>query len=46
MSKHVYQLRLWFLFSWDRIVGEQFVLKDINQNRDLMKQLADVARRV
>lgn len=32
--------------SWDRIVGEPFVLKDIDQNRDLMKQLTEVARKV
>jgi len=32
-------------FSWDRIVGEQLVLKSNQDNRNLMKQLSDVARK-
>lgn len=31
--------------SWDRIVGEQLVLKTTEDNKHLMKQLSDVARK-
>lgn len=31
--------------SWDRIVGEQLVLKTTEENKALMKQLAEVARK-
>ncbi|XP_053399420.1 male-specific lethal 3 homolog isoform X2 [Mercenaria mercenaria] len=32
--------------SWDRIVGEQLVLKSTEENKTLMKQLSDVARKL
>lgn len=31
--------------SWDRIVGEQLVLKNTEENKSLMKRLADIARK-
>lgn len=33
-------------YSWDRIVGEQLVLKTTEENKTLMKQLTDVARKL
>ena len=35
-----------FIYSWDRIVAEQFVLKDTDENQALMKRLATLARNV
>ncbi|XP_067663103.1 MSL complex subunit 3-like isoform X1 [Haliotis asinina] len=31
--------------SWDRIVGENYILKNTEENRTLMKKLADTAKR-
>lgn len=44
---HVYQGCLSFSpdFSWDRIVGENYILKNTEENRTLMKKLADTAKR-
>ena len=32
--------------SWDRVVPESFVIKNSDRNRNLMRKLAEIARRV
>lgn len=37
--------KIFFLYSWDRIVPETYVLKNTDENKQLMKKLADTTKK-
>lgn len=37
--------KVFFLYSWDRIVPETYVLKNTDENKQLMKKLADTTKK-
>lgn len=51
-SRYSYEIKIWsvetkniFLYSWDRIVPETYVLKNTDENKQLMKKLADTTKK-